>query len=397
MEKNKFHDAVAIISELIQKDQIGHARQRAEDWVRHAPHDLLAWQYEVMTRLFDGDAEASEKSCRQALQLAPDLPRNKANLGLTLMTQGRYAEGLPLYEERYARELNATDKVSFHDVDVNRKWYGESIVNKRILLVGEQGLGDQIQFIRFASELHALGAKEVHARVHPALVGLLSSTPGVDFTFSEKTDPESYDIWCPILSLPLLLQLKSAPNPAHLPYLTAHKNLSLAWGQQLSDWFQKRPVIGMVWAGNPGNSVDGRRSLKTEQMLTLLQARGHAVAVSLQLGNTGMELLNQQCANGMVPLLDMLTDFSDTAAVVSHLDLIISVDTAVAHLAGALGKEVWLLLPKGPDWRWGLKHVSTPWYPSMRLFRQPTAGDWGAVLIEVSDALRTRYGPMQSL
>jgi ADP-heptose:LPS heptosyltransferase len=160
------------------------------------------------------------------------------------------------------------------------------------------------------------------------------------------------------------------------------------WRQQISSWAGSKPTLGVVWAGSPGNSVDARRSLSATDMLAMLSERGDTVALSLQMGAPGMAQLAEQCAAGIIPLLDLLKDFSDTAAIIERLDLVISVDTAVAHLAGALGKPVWLLLPAGPDWRWGLLDERTDWYPSMRIFRQPQAGDWQSVIDAVKHALR---------
>lgn len=379
------------INDLIAKDLIPQARQLAEEWALAQPNDVLAMQYEVMTRLFDGDAAAAEQSCYKALALAPDLPRNQANLGITLLSQGSYKKGLALYEQRYAQDLHAQDKVHLHGVLPEKQWHGEPLLGKRILMVGEQGFGDHIQFIRFACELHNLGASSVYAQVRTELVNLLSTVPGIDQVTSDLPNQDDYDVWCPMLSLPFLLQLSAPRAPLHSPYIFSFAELQLRWSQQLLQWFPNKPVIGIVWAGNPGNSVDGRRSLSTAAMLKIVQTKGNAAAVSLQKGDAALEMLDIQCSKGMIPLLDMLNLFCDTAAVIANLDLVISVDTAVAHLAGAMGKEVWLLLPKGPDWRWGLQGNSTPWYPTMRLYRQTIAGNWDDVLSEVCADLQLRY------
>lgn len=379
------------INDLIARDHIPQARHLAEEWTVAQPNDVLAMQYEVMTRLFDGDVEAAMQSCYKALALAPELPRNKANLGITLLSQGRYNEGLALYEQRYAQDMHAKDKVMFLGVSPEKQWHGDPLWGKRILLVGEQGLGDHIQFIRFACELRAVGALSVYAQVRPDLVDLLCTVPGIDQVTSNPPDQDTYDVWCPMLSLPFLLQLSAPRAPLHSPYIFPSTELQLRWSQQLHQWFSNKPKIGIVWAGNPGNSVDGRRSISTAAMLQIVQAKGNAVAVSLQKGDAALDMLDVQCAQGMIPLLDMLNLFSDTAAAIANLDLVISVDTAVAHLAGAMGKEVWLMLPKGPDWRWGLQGNSTPWYPTMRLYRQTMASNWDSVLSQVCTDLQLRY------
>jgi tetratricopeptide (TPR) repeat protein len=377
----------AQVDQLLRQGDVLQARLCVDQWLEAEPARLLALQYQGLIRLYCGDAAGAETSFRQALALAPDLPRNQANLGIALMAQGRYTEGLPLYEARYAGSIAAHDRVSFPGLAAEHQWHGEPLAGRRLLLVREQGYGDQIQFIRFAPQLHARGASRVLAWVAPGLAALLNSAPGLDAVTEGTPSTDDYDLWCPLLSLPLLLGIAAPQTPDALPYLQAPVRTA-HWRQQIAGWAQGRPTVGVVWAGSPGNSVDARRSLPTALMLEMLAARNGRVALSLQLAPTGMDQLETQCRAGIIPLLDMLSDFSDTAAVIEQLDLVISVDTAVAHLAGALGKPVWLLLPAGPDWRWGQRGDSTPWYPSMRIFRQPVAGDWRSVVEAVGQALQ---------
>ena len=372
------------IDSLLTSDCVPEARRLAEDWVLNSPDDpILALQYAGMTQIFCGDPVAAENSFRSALALDPELPRNLANLGIALMTQGRYQEGLPLYEARYREGLIATDSVSFKELDPGLQWRGEPLHGKRLLLVGEQGLGDQIQFIRFASELRALGAQQILVSLRSELVEILSSAPDVHSAFTQIPSDKEYDVWCPMMSTAMHLQLQSAKSPDKIPYLFPPELRISAWHSLLHNWFQNKFKIGITWAGASGNSVDGRRSLPFSDTLNLLQRLPDSAIVSLQIGSSGMESLDVQCKNGMIPLLDLLTDLTETAAAIMNLDLVISVDTAVAHLAGALGKPVWLLLPAGPDWRWGLQGDYTPWYPSMRIFRQKTPGNWTDVIDSV--------------
>lgn len=374
------------VEALLKQGLATEANAQVDAWLAHEPGLLLALQYQGLARLYCGDARGAEASFRQSLAIAPGLPRNHANLGIALMAQGRYAEGLPLYEARYASNMVAHDRVSFAGLTAQRQWHGEPLAGRRLLLVREQGYGDQIQFIRFAARLHALGASRVLAWVSPGLAALLSSVRGVDAISEGEPDADDYDLWCPLLSLPLLLGIDAPQSPDDIPYLHAPARTA-HWQTQIASWAQGRSTVGVVWAGSPGNSVDARRSLPTACMLEMLGARNGRVAMSLQLAPLGMDQLEQQCRNGIIPLLDMLNDFADTAAVIEQLDLVISVDTAVAHLAGALGKPVWLLLPAGPDWRWGLQGGGTAWYPSMRIFRQPVPGDWQSVIGSVKQAL----------
>lgn len=376
------------ITELIQNNHLVEAKLLAEQWVASANQEpLLALQYAGMTQLYCGDAMAAEKSFRSALEIAPHLPRNMANLGITFMLQGNFQAGLPLYEARYAAQLHSNEKVSFANWDSNRQWRGESLLGKHLVLVGEQGYGDHFHFIRFAAELHALGAAYIAIHARPELINILSSAPHVDAVVSTPPEDDAFDFWCPLLSIPLWLQLRQPQPPINLPYLSVNENRAHIWQQEICRWAPNKYKIGIVWAGSPGNSIDSRRSLSTEQMLTLVKDCKFATFFSLQLGNAGMDSLVDQCSHGMIPLLDLITDFSETAAAILSMDLVISVDTAVAHLAGALGKPTWLLLPAGPDWRWGQHQNNTAWYPSMRIFRQSTPGDWSSVLKNVAKEL----------
>lgn len=375
----------AVENHLKQGDM--HAAHAAvERWLAQAGERLLPLQYQGLVRLWLGEAVLAEESFREALALSPTLARNQANLGISLLAQGKYAEGLPLYEARYGG-IAAHDSVSFAGFDPVRQWRGEALNGRRILLVREQGLGDQIQFIRFAMQLRARGAARVLVTVAATLKPLMEHIPELDVVTDGELAAEDYDCWAPLLSLPLLLDVRAPELPPRLPYLVVSETRSLQWRRTLGEWTGTKPRVGFVWAGSAGNSVDVRRSIPTPEIIKLLSARGGMAALSLQLGAPGMEMLDVQCQAGMIPLLDMLRDMADTAAIIQHLDLVISVDTSVAHLAGALGKPVWLLLPRGADWRWGLQGEQTPWYPTMRLFRQSQAGDWQEVLVRVADAL----------
>jgi hypothetical protein len=384
-------ETAKVVDGLIQKDKISIAREIAEQWAKQYPDEILALQYAVMTQIFDGDAKTAEQTCLKALALEPSLPRNIANLAITLMTQGKLEQGLPLYESRYNNSMVAHHKVIFNGLDSTKQWQGQSLKGKAIFLAAEQGFGDQIQFIRFATDLRTLEPSQIILQTRPELVKLMRSMTDLDIVMTELPPSNDYDFWCPLLSVPLHLHLTSIPSPTKIPYLQPELERIFFWKEQLNQWFGNQPKVGIVWAGTPGNSVDGRRSLNTQDMLRIVEHKGNAAFVSLQIGSTGMELLNEQCARGVVPLLDLLNDFNETAAVIQNLNLVICVDTAVAHLAGALNKETWLMLPKGPDWRWGLDSSCTPWYPNMHLFRQPSAGDWQSVINKVIQKLHAQF------
>jgi Glycosyltransferase family 9 (heptosyltransferase) len=373
----------ARVEALLQQLQLDAALNLLDEWLQREPHSTLALQYQGLTQLWLGDAVAAEVSFRAALALDPELPRNQANLGVSLLAQQRYAEGLPLYEAR-----DQVDGQRFPGLAAQRRWQGEALAGRRLLLVREQGFGDQIQFIRFAAELKSLGASAVIASVSPGLSSLLASAPGVDALSEGDIPSEAYDLWCPLMSLPCLLGIEAPRAPNSLPYLQAPAAQRQHWQQRIDAWAGDKPRIGVVWAGSAQSSIDARRSLPTALMLEMLQAGGVAAAFSLQVGDAALTLLDQQIAAGLIPLFDLLQDFADTAAVIEQLDLVISVDTAVAHLAAAVGKPVWLLLPVGADWRWGQSGEHTPWYPSMRIFRQTQCGNWHDVALSVATELQ---------
>ncbi len=376
------------IEALLADGRLEEARTHAEAWLAREPEALLGWQLLGNLRLFLSEPEGAEAAYRRALELDPLLARNRANLAMALLAQGRYREAWPLYEARFDPTLAAHDRVGFAGLPDATRWQGEALAGRRILLVREQGFGDQIQFMRLASRLRARGAANILLLAAPPLCGLDYGPCGIDAVTPTLPPPGDHDCWSPLLSLPLYLDLDAPAPPPALPYLRAPADCRALWRRQIDAWAGGNASFGLVWAGSPGNAVDGRRSLPLDAVLRLLEARGRAVPFSLQLGAPGMERLAEQCARGLVPLLDMLRDFTDTAAAIERLDLVITVDTAVAHLAGALGRPVWLLLPKGADWRWGQQGETTPWYPGARLFRQRTAGDWDEVMARVATALK---------
>lgn len=381
------HAHKVTVEALLQQGLFLEAGVQAKKWLADEPDSLLAMQYQGLACLYAGNAVGAEASFRQALDVAPELARNRANLAIALLAQGNYTEGLPLYEARYGG-VSAHDGVSFPGLDPARQWRGGTLGGQRLLVVREQGFGDQIQFIRFVPALRALGATRIIASVSPRLLPLFVTCDGLDLATADDVPAADYDLWCPLLSLPLCLGIEGPVQPPRLPYLHASEQQCQHWRQQIDGWVGNKRTLGIVWAGSPGNAIDARRSMSVANMLEMLRARGDRIALSLQMGDPGMEQLTQQCEAGIIPLLDMQKDLSDAAAIIARLDLVISVDTAIAHLAGALGKPVWLLLPAGPDWRWGLQGDHTDWYPTMRIFRQPVAGDWQSVIDAVKLALQ---------
>jgi hypothetical protein len=251
-------------------------------------------------------------------------------------------------------------------------WGGEPLAGRRILLWGEQGAGDGIQFVRYAPLVRNAGG-DVTLEVLPHLERLMGWMEGGYPVVNALTTGVEFDVQCPLMSLPERFgtSLESIPSAARFLVPAASRT---KWAARLRTG---RRAVGLVWAANPSYMNNSARSVPAHELSPLIRLTG-VQCLGLQVGPASSET-----PEGLINLADELVDFAETAAVISELDLVITVDTAVAHLAGSLGKPVWLLLTYSPDWRWMLDREDTPWYPTMRLFRQKRPGEWGEVLDRV--------------
>jgi tetratricopeptide (TPR) repeat protein len=319
-----------------------------------------------------GDLVLAERYLRRACAARPNDSAAHFNLALTLLRAGRLQEGFREYEWRWQVHEFREQRREF----AQPSWRGEPLNGRRILLYGEQGAGDTIQFVRYAPLVRGAGA-DVIIEALPHLERLLGWMDGAYPIVNTLSAGVQFDVQCPLMSLPhrFSTELDSIPAPAcfSIPAATKAK-----WTGRLR---RGRTAAGVVWAGNPRRYHDGARSLSPHYLLPLARLSG-VQCWSLQVGPAAA-----QTPDGIVNLAEELTDFGETAAVISVLDLVITVDTAVAHLAGSLHKPVWLLLPYASDWRWMLGCEDTPWYPSVRLFRQKCPGEWGGVLERVASEL----------
>lgn len=317
---------------------------------------------------------------RAALELEPDHAGAHANLSMILLAQGDWAAGWQEYEWRWKVPQMYGAARSFSQP----QWRGESAIGRTLLIHAEQGFGDTLQFCRYAP-LAAKRGLRVIIQVQKPLVRLLESLADIDQIVPQDADLPAFDLHCPLLSMPLALDTTVATIPGDGPYLHADAGQAAMWHARLAD-ADAGPRIGLVWAGNSYRqapalaAVDRRRSLPAEQLAPLLDLPGlHFISL-------------QKDASIALPLTDLMHemhDFADTAALVAALDLVISVDTAVAHLAGALGKPVWLLDRFDSCWRWLNGRHDSPWYPRLRIYRQPRPGDWDAVIAGVVRDLQT--------
>ncbi|MBF0127455.1 MAG: tetratricopeptide repeat protein [Magnetococcales bacterium] len=331
-------------------------------------------------------AEA-ETALRMALKHQPDYADAQGALGLLYLAMGRFSEGWPLFEARFHPECDARDSIPLQaDFPM---WRGEVLTGKSLLLIPEQGYGDQIQFCRFYSILKSKGLSRLTLIAQPALAALLRGLTGVDQVI--EPDPAgrypSHDYWAFPLSLPYRLQTTEESIPATLPYLRAPE-------ERLSRWRhlpQTRPGwrVGLAWKGSPIHRNDANRSLPGLAVLAPLWSVPGMAFVSLQKGSGEEEGKNPPPDQPLLHLGGEIRDFADTAAMVTRMDLVITIDSALAHLAGALGKPCWVLLPaRGVDWRWMFQRSDSPWYPGvMRLFRQTQPDDWSEVVEQVRVAL----------
>jgi hypothetical protein len=262
-------------------------------------------------------------------------------------------------------------------------WLGtDAIGGKTILLHGEQGLGDAIQFSRYAPLVAASGARVI-VEVDESLRELVSSLAGVSQCVAKGNVLPTFDLHCSLLSLPLAFGTRLETIPATTSYLHAPASGVANWGVRLGP--KKRPRIGLVWSGSPQNLNDSNRSIGLPALLPLLDLAATFVSLQRDVRAGDAPLLQER--SEILPCGGALRSFSDTAALISNLDLVITVDTAVAHLVGALGRPVWILLPFIPDWRWLRDRNDSPWYPTARLFRQTAARDWSGVVDRIHAAL----------
>jgi Tfp pilus assembly protein PilF len=316
------------------------------------------------------------------LQIRPDDADGHFSLGMIHLVQGNFAEGWAHYEHR--RQLGAATDLR---PDLRYpEWRGEPLAGRRLLLMGEQGMGDQIQFIRYARMLRDQGAC-VDALVSPGLAELIKTAAGIERVFAALSTTEEYDYWTLMLSVPGRVGTDLSSIPCDTRYLQADPSLVAQWREHVEPLAAGRRKIGLVWAGNALHRNDRFRSMRLE-MLAPLAGIPDIAWFSLQKGPAEADT---HAGLPLHPLGPRLRDFSDTAAAIENMDLVISVDTSVVHLAGALGKPVWVLLPANPDWRWLLERRDSPWYPSARLFRQSRLGDWRGVVEQVCAALQPAH------
>jgi len=324
--------------------------------------------------------EEALASFRRAAWIKPDFAQAIINEAMVLLLLGRYEEGWPKYEWRRRLSL-------LHGIDrALPLWQGEDISGKSILLHSEQGLGDTIQFLRYVP-LVAERARHVVLEIPRALVRMAASLPIDNVTIVHRGRiSRGTDVHAPLLGLPRIFRTHVDNIPGRVPYLMPRRPLVERWARALAG--DSRLKVGLVWGGNKEHKGDRRRSIALARLAPLLGVEGVAWH-SLQVGERTGELA-QLPAGTLTDLSPRLTDFAETAGAILNLDLVIAVDTAVAHLAGALDRPTWIMIAFSPDWRWLLERDDSPWYPSVRLYRQGAPRDWDGVIARVAADLAAR-------
>lgn len=359
-----------------------------------------AWNNLGLT-FVDMNRHADALACyERALSLSPDAAETHWNRALCLLQTGDLAAGFAEYEWRWKRKRIAAGMRVFD----TPPWLGDTPLDgKTILLHAEQGLGDTLQFCRYSALVATQGARVV-LEVQPELKRLLTGLEGVAELVAAGDPLPAFDCHCPLLSLPFALHTTIETIQGRTPYLFADPKASAQWRARIDEASAPRALkVGLVWAGGHRPHVpelrknDARRSLSFDRFAPIVETPG-VQFFSLQKGERAVRQLTDMrerhaASARVIDWTDELNDFADTAALVENLDLVISVDTSTAHLAGAMNKPVWILNRLDTCWRWMLEREDSPWYPSARLFRQPTLGDWESVIESVTRALTSLAVP----
>jgi tetratricopeptide (TPR) repeat protein len=344
------------------------------------PNNLVAFNNRgVAFNELNRCADALE-NFEQALTIRPDHAEVHFNRSLALLTEGRFREGWGEYEWRWKQDGWTGRRRNFSQPF----WLGpESVAGRTILLHAEQGFGDTLQFVRYGPLLAARGAR-VLLDVQPPLRALVASLEGTAVVAVDGDRLPPFDLHCPLMSLPLAFGTELGTVPANVPYIRPDADRVAKWQRRLGE--QKSVRVGIAWTGSQAHRNNRNRSIPLDRFADLLSVPG-VEFVSIQKDLSAADSTTLGAHSNVRVIGGELGDFADTAAVIAQLDLVVSVDTSLVHLAGALGKPVWVMLPFSPDFRWLLEREDSPWYPTARLFRQPRRGDWQSVIVRVRDEL----------
>jgi tetratricopeptide (TPR) repeat protein len=363
---------------LQERDRLEEAAEVYEHLLDHKPDHTESINNLGNVLLALGRPEEAMDAYWRALTIDPVFAEARWNIAVVQLLLGKFQQGWRGYEWRFRQK-------HYEPRPFDRpRWDGKPLKARRILLHAEQGLGDTLQFIRYAPLVKALGAAVLLECQEP-LVDLLATVPGIDERIARGEPYPEYDCQAPLLSLPHILGATLDTIPRDVPYLKADPARAKRWAKTIQERAGKAPSlrVGVTWSGNPDHKMNPFRSLDSDALRSL----GNIPGVTFFALQKGEAALAQAESLDMISLEGQATNLCDTAAIVANLDLVVSVDTCIAHLAGALGKPVWTLLAFAPDWRWLLDREDCPWYPTMRLFRQSRRGDWSGVIARVRTEL----------
>lgn len=364
---SRYEDATASLEKAV-----GINSQYAEAW------NNLSEVYKLSGRFDD-----AVNACDKAIQLAPQMVSARWNRALLYLLKADFENGWPAYEWRWKRPQTPS-----RAIDAGERWAGQPLDGKTIFVYEEQGMGDTLQFMRYLPMVQQLGGKVIF-EVIPPLIRLADTVAGYDRLWVGQKNVDTrptdrFDFHVPLMSLPGILGTNLSNIPASLPYIRTDQTLAKIWGARIKDVPGLK--VGVVWAGHPQHNNDHNRSIPLSLIASLAESEN--ISLYCLQKDKHKKWMDMDPATVFVQDLGaQIADFADTAAVIENLDLVVSVDTAMVHLAGAMWKPVWTLLPISPDWRWMLEREDSPWYPSMKLFRQTTAGDWASVIENVKSAL----------
>ena len=322
-----------------------------------------------------GFPDRAQPFLEHAIRMDPSNETARFNLAVCLLLQGNYQQGWPAYEDRwnFAHLKGTLPNLA------QPRWTGEDLSGKTILVIGEQGLGDTIQFSRFTLTLREMGAQVIMV-VDAGMVGLFG--PG---TFAYNDALPEFDYWTTIMSIPGILGMTLDRLFSPLGYLQADAKSVAEWQTRLGP--RRRLRVGFSWAGRKDTWIHQHKSVPFEQIVELVKSNPQHEWINLQVDATDEES-HTLSAIGCATYPGAINSMADSAALITCMDVVVSVDTAVSHLAGALGRPTWIMLNQyGTDWRWLLNRADSPWYPTVRLFRQPTIGNWGPVVTQISKHL----------
>lgn len=379
LQPNNATALLGLARALIAVDLTDLACDAFNDMRASAPDDLRAVvDFASLLNDIDRNGEALAL-VRDALARHPEQANLHTMLAVCLFAHGEWPAAWAEFEWRLKEP-----QVTKHLLSTDRpQWKGEDLTGKTILLQFEQGFGDTLQFVRYAPMVKAHGGRVI-LRAQGPLLPLMRTVAGIDDVIDAGEEAPAFDVHAPLLSLPLIFATQGDTVPATVPYVAADPGLVVRWHERLGAY--SGTSVGLVWQGNPAHVYDWRRSLPLDRLRPLLDCPD-ARFVSLQVGPGQNQLTEFDDAIVDAGAQIDTSSFADAAAIIANLDLVITVDSAIAHLAGAMGKPVWILLAQGSDWRWLKGRDDTPWYPQARLFRQAASGDWAEMIGRLCRAL----------